>query len=205
MCTTSLTNARLSSLIFKTKYWLYFAFSPFLTYSWTTCIYKQRLRPLTLPDHTYLKNRTAMTKTIQSHTPLQAANSVISNSQSTVVLLIPYSPQASLFYKSWEALHIWHQPGLSSATGSFENQGWLETFLSHFHLHQNDGKMRCCYFEVMLAIKICLKFCTYEWFARKSIFLLKAAHNSKDYVNIFYNYFPYVLFKIRTHALLTED
>lgn len=47
-----------------------------------------------------------MTKIIQSHTPLQAANSIISNFQSTVVLLINYSLQASLFYKSWEVLHI---------------------------------------------------------------------------------------------------
>lgn len=101
-----------------------------------------------------------MTMLIQSHTPLQAANSVIYNSQPTGVLLIPHSPQASLFYKSWEVSHIWYQPDLSLATGTFENQGLLETFLSHFHLHKNCGKMRCCYFEVMLAIKICLKFCT---------------------------------------------
>lgn len=47
-----------------------------------------------------------MTKIIQSHTPLQAANSIISNFQSTVVLLINYSLQASLFYKSGEVLHI---------------------------------------------------------------------------------------------------
>lgn len=36
------------------------------------------------------------------NTPFQAANFFISNSQSTVVLLIPYSPQTSLFYKFWK-------------------------------------------------------------------------------------------------------
>lgn len=50
-----------------------FAFCPCLTYSWTTCLHKQQLRQLTLPHHTYLKNRTAMTMIIPSHTPLQAA------------------------------------------------------------------------------------------------------------------------------------
>lgn len=52
---------------------------PLLTYSWTTCIHRQRLSPITLPHHTHLKNRTTMTKVIWSHTPLQAANSVIYN------------------------------------------------------------------------------------------------------------------------------
>lgn len=164
--------------------WLCFQSVP---YSWATCLYKQRLSPLTLPHYMYLKIRTDMTIIIPSHTLLQAANSVISNSQFTVVHLIPCSPQGPLFHKPW------HQPGLCSATGSFENQGWFETFLSHFHLHKNCSKTRHCDFEVILTIKICLKFCTYEWFARKSIFLLKATHKSllKDYINFFYNYFPY--------------
>lgn len=95
---------------------------------------------------------------------------------------------------------------LSSATGSFKIQGWLETFLSHFHLHKICDKM-----NAIVTVKLCSQSRFVSNSApvndlQESLFWLKTAHISslKDYGNNFLQLFS-ICFYLKVQLVLLTD